>query len=147
MTKLTPKYSVWEAIQAALGAAMKALAEVRATQKALAAMMDGAIGIDHVDIEHDGERTFTITFAKGELRRSKSFTLPAVIDRGVYKEGTAYQTGDGVTWGGSFWIAQKATDTKPGDGDGWRLAVKRGRDGRDGKDGNPPEPPKPVKVR
>ncbi len=56
-----------------------------------------------------------------------------VLDAGVWKDGTAYSQGDGVTWAGSFWIAQADTGAKPGDSEDWRLAVKRGRDGKDGK--------------
>jgi hypothetical protein len=59
----------------------------------------------------------------------------SVIDRGVFKDGTEYDKGDGVTWGGSFWIAQRDTQSKPDAGNGdWRLAVKKGRDGKDAKD-------------
>jgi integrin beta 3 len=54
-----------------------------------------------------------------------------VLDAGVWKEGAAYVAGDGVTLGGSFFIAQVATTAKPGKSDDWRLAVKRGNDGRD----------------
>jgi len=53
-----------------------------------------------------------------------------VLDAGVWKEGT-YSHGDGVTLGGSFFIAQADTTAKPGKSDDWRLAVKRGNDGRD----------------
>ena len=60
------------------------------------------------------------------------FSLPVVLDKGVYKAGEGYQAGDGVTWAGSFWIAQEDTTEKPDGGKGWRLAVKRGRDGKDG---------------
>lgn len=57
-----------------------------------------------------------------------------VLDAGVWKEGVGYVKGDGVTSGGSFWIAQADTSTKPGKSpDEWRLAVKRGNDGRDFK--------------
>jgi integrin beta 3 len=56
-----------------------------------------------------------------------------VLDAGVWKEGTAYVAGDGVTLGGSFFIAQAATSAKPGKSDDWRLAVKRGSDGRDAR--------------
>jgi hypothetical protein len=62
----------------------------------------------------------------------KEFRLPVVLDRGVYKEGQTYRPGDGVTWGGSFWICQHETTDKPDSGKGFRLAVKKGRDGRDG---------------
>lgn len=54
-----------------------------------------------------------------------------VLDAGVWKEGLSYSTGDGVTLGGSFFIAQTDTTAKPGKSDDWRLAVKRGTDGRD----------------
>jgi hypothetical protein len=59
-----------------------------------------------------------------------------VLDAGVWKDGATYVPGDGVTLGGSFWIAQAKTNAKPGDVKpgqipDWRLAVKRGNDGRD----------------
>jgi hypothetical protein len=56
-----------------------------------------------------------------------------VLDAGVWKEGATYAAGDGVTLGGSFFIAQAATTAKPGKSDDWRLAVKRGSDGRDAR--------------
>ena len=59
-------------------------------------------------------------------------TLPVPLDRGVYLESKVYQRGDGVTFGGSWWIAQKdAPEGKPGTSPDWRLACKRGRDGAD----------------
>lgn len=130
MTK--PKYSLVEAVTACLTLAMRALEEVRS----LAAFVkDDArdFGIDDIDIEYDGERTLSVVIVKRGREKCKSFTMPALLDRGVYREATAYQRGDCVTWGGSMWIAQKDTDAKPGEGDGWRLAVKRGRDGKDAK--------------
>lgn len=64
------------------------------------------------------------------------FKAPVVLDCGVYRAGVTYEKGDGVTFGGSFWIAQDATSEKPGDGaTKWRLAVKAGREGREGKPG------------
>lgn len=60
------------------------------------------------------------------------FAVPALLDRGIYKAETDYVQGDVTTWDGSMWIAQKATQDKPGTSDAWRLSVKRGRDGRDG---------------
>ena len=56
-----------------------------------------------------------------------------VLDAGVWKEGATYAAGDGVTLGGSFFIAQAETSAKPGKSDDWRLAVKRGSDGRDAR--------------
>ena len=56
-----------------------------------------------------------------------------VLDAGVWKDGTTYVAGDGVTLGGSFFIAQTTTTAKPGKSDEWRLAFKRGTDGRDAR--------------
>ncbi len=88
-------------------------------------------GVSDVEIDYDGERVFSIKTirANGEEVK-KDFSIPIVIDRGVYKEGEKYQLNDGVTFGGSYWIAQKSNpEGKPGDGNNdFRLAVKRGRD-------------------
>jgi len=54
-----------------------------------------------------------------------------VLDAGVWREGTAYVAGDGVSFGNSFFIAQTNTTTKPGASEEWRLAVRAGKDGRD----------------
>ncbi|HZH10552.1 MAG TPA: hypothetical protein VEZ24_09285 [Microvirga sp.] len=105
---------------------------------------DGAdgFGFDDLEATYDGEKTVTLKFAQGDRVKEFPFTLPVVIDRGIFSEGKNYAAGDGVTWGGSFWIAQKDTATKPGEGGDWRLAVKKGRDGRDGvmKEAKPKEP-------
>ncbi len=63
------------------------------------------------------------------------FFVPIVIDEGVYKSGTFYLKGSGVTKDGSFWIAQEDTRDRPGESKSWRLAVRKGSDGKDGKDG------------
>jgi Collagen triple helix repeat (20 copies) len=75
----------------------------------------------------DGGRT--LRWAVGETVHEIKTAI--VLDAGVWKEGAAYVTGDGVTLGGSFFIAQADTTAKPGASDDWRLAVKRGNDGRD----------------
>lgn len=84
-------------------------------------------------------RTLLLKFGSGDIMETHEIVFPTVIDRGVWKDVDGYAQGDGVTWGGSFWIAQR--DAKPGEkpeaSDAWRLAVKRGRDGRDGKNGDP----------
>ncbi|MDX0182714.1 hypothetical protein GOC16_17940 [Sinorhizobium meliloti] len=91
------------------------------------------LGFDDLDAAYDGEKTITLTFMRGERVKEFAFTMPVVIDRGVYRDGSEYKAGDGVTWGGSFWIAQKDTSAKPDAGDDWRLSVKRGRDGKNGE--------------
>jgi integrin beta 3 len=75
----------------------------------------------------DGGRT--LRWALGETVHEIKTAI--VLDAGVWKEGAAYAAGDGVTLGGSFFIAQADTTAKPGKSDEWRLAVKRGSDGRD----------------
>jgi len=99
-------------------------------------------GFDDLDLVYDGERTIAFRWTKGDRSVEKPFTVPTVIDRGIFKAERSYHAGDGVTWGGSFWIARQDTSDKPGEGDGWRLAVKRGRDGKPGKDGEPGQPGK-----
>jgi hypothetical protein len=95
---------------------------------------DGAdgFGFDDLEASYDGNKTVILKFTKGARVKEFAFTLPIVIDRGIFSEGKSYTAGDGVTWGGSFWIAQKDTGSRPGDGGDWRLSVKKGRDGRDG---------------
>ena len=77
----------------------------------------------------DGGRT--LRWAIGETVHEIKTAI--VLDAGVWKEGTTYVAGDGVTSGGSFFIAQSDTTAKPGKSDEWRLAVKRGTDGRDAR--------------
>lgn len=86
----------------------------------------------------DGGRT--LRWAIGETIHEIKTAL--VLDAGVWKEGASYVAGDGVTLGGSFFIAQRDTAAKPGKSDDWRLAVKRGSDGRDFRpeDKRTPEP-------
>lgn len=90
-------------------------------------------GVDDLDMTlmEDG-RTLRMSFTKGDTEYAFQIPFPVVIDRGVFADGKSYEEGDGVTWGGSFWIAQRATSAKPDSPEsGWRLAVKRGRDGKD----------------
>jgi hypothetical protein len=75
----------------------------------------------------DGGRT--LRWAVGDAVHEIKTAI--VLDAGIWREGKDYAAGDGVTLGGSFFIAQAATSAKPGASDDWRLAVKRGNDGRD----------------
>jgi hypothetical protein len=84
----------------------------------------------------DDDRTIELSFRRGDEEKAFTFKWPTPIDRGVYKAGASYEAGDAVTWGGSLWIAQRATDAKPDTADsGFRLAVKKGRDGKDARVG------------
>lgn len=92
---------------------------------------DDGLGFDDLSVEYDGERGFSLVFAKGEAERVFSFELPMMIDRGVFADGKEYRAGDTVTFGGSIWIAQKSQpDGKPGLSEDWRLAVKKGRNAK-----------------
>jgi hypothetical protein len=57
--------------------------------------------------------------------------LAAHTYRGTWVPATTYARHNSVTHGGSLWIARIDTKQKPGDGDAWQLAVKRGRDARE----------------
>lgn len=118
--------------------------DIDARFKALPRPEDGkdGLGFDDLDLVETDEG-LELRFVRGD--QVKAFPLPVVLDRGVYKEGSAYLKGAGVTWGGSFWIAQKDTEEKPGTGSGWRLAVKKGRDGKEVVKAEV-DPKKPVKI-
>lgn len=106
-------------------------------------------GFDDFDVIYDGKRTFTLKFARAGDVREFVISVPALLDQGVFKVGQTYQAGDGVTWGGEYYIAQRETSAKPRTpeaGDDWRLAVRRGRDGKDFDPNSPPKPRGPIKV-
>lgn len=82
----------------------------------------------------------------GRDGRDGIITTKMAAYRGVWKEGEEYTLGDFVTLGGSLWHCNfhaygdendpnPGTKAKPGTGEDWTLAVKRGRDGKDGKEG------------
>lgn len=92
--------------------------------------VDG-LGFDDFSVSDDGDGTVTLRFARGDVVKEHVIRLPRFCDKGVFREGVGYRKGDGVTFGGSFWLAQKDDpEGKPGLSDDWRLAVKRGRDGK-----------------
>jgi len=98
--------------------------------------VDGApgpagLGFEDLDVSvaEDG-RTLAIKFEREGLAEVFELELPIVIYRGVFDPEHEYRPGDCVTFGGSAWIARTLTSTRPGEGDGWTLAVKRGRDGK-----------------
>lgn len=111
--------------------------------------VDG-LGFDDLSVLHDGERGFTFRLTRGEQVKDFAFSIPVVLDRGVYQEGVEYKKGDGATYGHAYWIAQEDTTAIPRDGrTAWRLSVKgrdgkaglAGKDGRDGLNGKDAKPP------
>jgi hypothetical protein len=87
--------------------------------------VDG-VGFDDVRVEFDGERAFAVVFERGGVRKEFAFSLPTVIDRGVYDAAKIYERGDAFTYAGSTWITQRKSKPgeKPGDESGaFRLAA------------------------
>jgi len=76
-------------------------------------------------------RTLIIRFSRGEQESTFELAMPAMVYRGVYEVGRTYLPGDTTTFGGSAWVCGAVTSDRPGEGDAWTLAVKRGRDGKD----------------
>lgn len=133
-SNLVPKYTIWEAISVAISTGTRALEEIRNLARIPGPRGPDGLGFDDLEVLYDGERGFTFRMAKGDQVKEFAFKVPIVLDRSVYKDEKTYEKGDGVTFGGSFWIAQKDNPQgKPQDGSkDWRLAVKRGRNGADG---------------
>jgi hypothetical protein len=111
-------------------ASLEALAPVPGPQGPPGPAGADGLGFEDASVEHDGERTITIKWARGDAKAERAITIPAMLYRGVYVIGKLYERGDVVTWAGSLWHANAETTTRPGDGaPAWTLAVKRGRDG------------------
>lgn len=94
----------------------------------------GEPGFNLTDFETDwrpDDKVLILSWDAGDTRYSHELFIPYLRDAGVWAEGTDYLKGDGVTWGGSFWIAQDDTAEKPDGSKAWRLSVKKGRDGKD----------------
>jgi integrin beta 3 len=93
------------------------------------------LGVEDFDLEAiEGGRVIAVSLrsAAGNVI-CRQVRTALTIDRGQYALAKSYEPGDGVTYGGSFWIAQVATDDSPGNSRGgmpWRLAVKHGRDAK-----------------
>ncbi|MNP15846.1 hypothetical protein D3C76_1082180 [compost metagenome] len=93
-----------------------------------------ALSLENFDMAlGDDGRTITVKMQAGETVIEKSVKIAAVIDRDIFKSDGTYEKGDGVSYGGSFWIAKcDAPKGVPGSGEtDWRCAVKKGRDGKD----------------
>ena len=93
-------------------------------------------GVADIDISMTGERLFSVVVRQSSGQRTeKTFSLPVMLYRGVFRAGETYHPGDTVTWGGSLWHCNSMTEDKPGEAhsSAWTLAAKRGRDAGGGK--------------
>lgn len=95
---------------------------------------DGRDGfsLDDFDCQPVDERTIRMEFVRGETKHSYELQFPVTVYRGVFKEGSEYERGDMVTWGGNLWHCDTPTKDKPGT-ENWTIAAKKGRDGKDAK--------------
>ncbi|HFS3246347.1 TPA: phage portal protein, partial [Escherichia coli] len=87
-------------------------------------------GVADIDVSMTGERLFSVVVRQSSGQRTeKTFSLPVMLYRGVFRAGETYHPGDTVTWGGSLWHCNSMTGDKPGEAhsSGWTLAAKRGR--------------------
>jgi collagen type III alpha len=89
--------------------------------------------LEGVTVKQIDRRTAQFCRADGSVLGA--ITMASLLDCGVYQSGREYEAGDGVTFGGSFFIAQEQTTSKPETDKTWRLAVKHGRDGARGLPG------------
>lgn len=88
-------------------------------------------GVAAVEVHTIDESTLAIkTRMTGGTDHIAKVEIPTLIYKGVWQPGE-FKRGSTVTWGGSLWHCNKATDTKPGESGDWTLAAKRGRDGKD----------------
>ena len=99
--------------------------------------VDGVPGkdgtLEGVSVTREGRM---VTFRRADGTVLGGYPCHDVIDRGYYRAGTEYVTGDAVTYAGSLWIAQAPTSGRPSEtAAAWRLAVKRGEPGKMGPAG------------
>lgn len=92
--------------------------------------VDGFV-LDDVSLDVKDGNKMVWKLKSGEREKLIEIRLPTNVDRGVYKDGDYYEAGAGVTYGGSYWLAQVDTRGTPGKSADWRLAVRRGKDGKD----------------
>lgn len=86
-------------------------------------------------------RLVTDRYVQGEKAKEVQWKyIGAMHHRGVYQAGKEYELGDVTTWGGSLWLAKRATTSKPEEfgagGRDWQLVVKRGSEGKKGEKGD-----------
>lgn len=106
-----------------------------------------AVDVDGFDVAQEGKSMTLSLMRDGVVVSQKTVRIPGFEDRGVWRDGVDYEKGDGVSFGGSFFIAQKdQPEGKPEQSKDWRCAVKRGRDGKDVVH-IPRDPNAPVKTR
>lgn len=84
----------------------------------------GERGADGIATRAELESIVEARFAELQVRTF------ADVYQGVFEPDKLYTRGLLATWGGSLWLSQNETRSKPGENGDWKLVVKRGADGR-----------------
>lgn len=144
-----PRYSIWQAISAALALATRAMDEVRALAARPGLPGKDGLGFDDLEevLEDGGRVNVKRYFRDGKMVKEIRLKTAQPVYRGVFDATRKYDHGDLVTFGGSLFSATRDTEDKPETSDAWQLATKRGRDGKDGKDGVLKPLAGPVKLK
>lgn len=88
-------------------------------------------GVAGIYIEEAGKGIKITASLSDGSKCSYDLGIPTPQYKGVYKPDGEYEKGDFVTFDGSLWVLDKEIpETGPGNGDAWRLAVKRGERGQ-----------------
>lgn len=111
-----------------------------------AVMVEGVADVAIVPVDEHGRKFVVEMLLTGGRKSTLEVKTAIPVDRGVWKEGEAYDRGDGVSLNGCWWIAQKETSDRPGTSPAWRMAVKAGRDGKDLRPDGPKTPREPLRL-
>jgi hypothetical protein len=103
--------------------------ELKSTKARQTKSLDRHFSLEDLEVEQIDDRNIKIALVRGDKEAAFNLKFPVVLNRGVWNERAHYEKGDGVTHGGSWWIARKDSPGRPGDGT-WQLTVKRGSDGK-----------------
>jgi hypothetical protein len=104
-----------------------AVVYTRAQHKAIRHMFKMTLGIMHIGAAMLRDEV-------DELRKKVAAleSEPRLHEAGIWAPSTEYREGGVVTHSGCAWVAKQANPPgKPGESEGWRMLVKRGRDGKD----------------
>lgn len=134
-----PRYSIWQAISAALALSTRAIEEVRALSRLPGPQGEpgkngepGSFDPEKLSVAIDSERGVFLRYDGKEIGRIGG------VFRGVFRAGQSYLCGDTVTFDGSQWHCNSPSGDRPGTSKAWQLMVRKGADGKSA----PPSPPR-----
>jgi len=162
MTESTqvPRYTLWQAMSAAISISMRAIEEVRALSRQpgpqgdrgadghLKAVRTYESGVNYEGdlVSHQGSTYQAQRDTANEPPHADWICLAArgadgvdgrsIEIRGLWSEADAYSKLDAVTLNGGMFIARR-DNPGPCPGDGWQLTASQGRTGKPGERGGP----------